>query len=462
MPIPPLNRPFLNTSFNWLYAEDEEYLEQYFVPCPEFDHLRGNISFLVFGERGSGKTALIKTLRQECVDEMGKPNRLIVEWHPIPLQGENLDSVYISRRMVLSLLDSCAVALTRHLVNYSQDLKFAPAWAPPRLYWFIRHAVQGDLVVRLGPVISVQAESKNLLEAIQNKALDDMFYAPSPEQMITEAIIAVREIGLSGIWVMEDGFEAWAEIDPENLVRYLKSFLSALSLFEQSGLKFKFVMPANLETQIKRARAATSRRVFTYRLDWSLNLLMQIAEKRLSFVFGEEGLTLSDLCDAPGFINWLERTGSTPRQWLEQLKPLINYYYQNRLERPIDNKTWKRLRVEKDCLPELWVDEIGHNVKVGGREIALDGVSPQEYNVLRYLYQHLGEVVGKDTLYFLGYLGLANIPRIIEDKNYASPSEYTGLIETIIYRLRQAIEPDPSGPVLLQTVRGHGVKLVSR
>jgi DNA-binding winged helix-turn-helix (wHTH) protein len=456
------DRPFPKDLFNWPYAEDEEYLEVCFVPMPEFDRMRGEVSVLVFGEPGSGKTALFKALKRACFDEKNKPTRLLVEWHPVPLSEDSQDSASMSRRMVLSLLDACAVALTEHLAAHPQALKRTPDWAPPRLFWFIRHAIQGDLSTRLGPILSMHAQSTDLLDSIRDDALDKMFYDPSPEQTLTEALIALKEIALNGIWVLDDGFEAWAEIDPDRLGRHLKSFLSALSLFEQSGLKFKFVLPASLEMQVKRARAANSRRLVSYKLGWNSDLLKQIIEKRLSLVFNREGFSISDLCNAPGFPDWLERIGNTPRQWLEQFRPLVEYRLQHQPKKPIDDAAWKHLRAEKESLPELWVDETGHNVKVGGREVALDGVSPQEYNVLRYLYKHLGEVVGKDALYFMGYLDLTYIPRTVEDKNYASPAEYTGLIDTIIYRLRQAIEPDPSGPVLLQTVRGHGIRLVSR
>jgi hypothetical protein len=383
-----------------------------------------------------------------------------VKWRPSPSGDTSLDSAFISKRLVLNLLDTCAVSLVQHLASHLQDAKDAPDWALNRLFWFIRHTIQGDLETRLGPIFSANSQLKKILQSIQNKSLDDMFYEPNPEQVITEALIGIKEIGLNGIWIIEDGFEGWAEVDPDSLILHLRSFLSALVLFEQSGLKFKFVFPANLESQIKKVRGATSRRIISFRLEWDSNLLQQIAEKRLALAWNRETSSILDLCNAPGFLNWMERTCNTPRQWLEQLNPLINHYMKNQLKKPIDENTWKKLRFEK--LPELWINESGHNMKVGGREIALDEISPQEYSVLRHLYQHIGEVIGKDGLYFLGYLGLSYIPREPDDKNYASPSEYTGLIDTIIYRLRQAIEPDPSNPVLLQTVRGHGIKLVSR
>ena len=96
------------------------------------------------------------------------------------------------------------------------------------------------------------------------------------------------------------------------------------------------------------------------------------------------------------------------------------------------------------------------------REISLDEVPPKAYDMLRYLYRHSGQVVTKAELYYLIYRELGSVPRSAADLGYDSPNTFAGLIDTSIYRLRQAIEPNPAEPVLLQTVRGHGVKLVSR
>ncbi|HSO26902.1 MAG TPA: winged helix-turn-helix domain-containing protein, partial [Anaerolineales bacterium] len=93
---------------------------------------------------------------------------------------------------------------------------------------------------------------------------------------------------------------------------------------------------------------------------------------------------------------------------------------------------------------------------------ALDDIPPKAYDILYYLYERSGSVISKDELYYRAYLGLERLPRSSAERDYAAPKDYLGLIDTNLYRIRQAIEPDPSFPVLLQTVRGHGVRLVSR
>ena len=79
--------------------------------------------------------------------------------------------------------------------------------------------------------------------------------------------------------------------------------------------------------------------------------------------------------------------------------------------------------------------------------------------MLCYLYQHGGQVVTKAELYFLVYRGLDRVPRSPADEYFEGRKEYEGLVDTNLWRLRKAIEPDLSDPVLLVTRRGHGVVL---
>jgi len=145
---------------------------------------------------------------------------------------------------------------------------------------------------------------------------------------------------------------------------------------------------------------------------------------------------------------------------LDQIQPLVKYYAEHQLTRPIKEEDWKELRSEHP--PYFWMEENAHEVKVGGRVIPLNDVPPKAYDMLRYLYQHSGQVVSKEELYYLVYLEMSSIPRSSGDAGYESPNIYAGLVDTSIYRLRQAIEPNPAEPILLRTVRGHGITLVSR
>ncbi len=81
--------------------------------------------------------------------------------------------------------------------------------------------------------------------------------------------------------------------------------------------------------------------------------------------------------------------------------------------------------------------------------------------MLCFLYRRGGEVVSRAELYYRVYHGLDRVPSLTEDQ-YEPPASYRNLIDTNLWRLRQAIEPDPENPVLLLTRRGWGITLQVR
>jgi DNA-binding winged helix-turn-helix (wHTH) protein len=104
------------------------------------------------------------------------------------------------------------------------------------------------------------------------------------------------------------------------------------------------------------------------------------------------------------------------------------------------------------------LDEEAGRVFVGGREIDLATIPTKAYDMLRYLYKRGEEVVSKAELYYLGYCGLKRVP-VIGENHWEEPDSYEGTIDTNLWRLRKAIEPAPSHPVLLETVRRYGIRL---
>lgn len=449
-------------AFSSLHAEDEVWLEHCFVSPSEYEHLLDDRSVLVFGGAGLGKTAIYRMLGNSCIGENGKPVRLIVEWHPEPLHDDQLVNTAAIRFLVDQVIDSIILSLAEYLCVHPNDFADIPFWAQVRLQWIFQKGLSGEPFLRLAPLMDEYEDGAELLRQLLNDPVDDIIHSPSPESMIIELFKAIKPLGLSGVWVISDGLEGWAESTPQRLIETFKAFLSALALFERSGLAFKFFLPNFLERDIMRASAVLRRRVGKYEIQWMAEDLESIVEKRLELVVGRLDFRIKDLCSTSMLNHWLDRVGGdSPREWLDQIFPLVEYYLAHNLEKPIDEKTWKSLR--RSHPPHFWMDEDGRSVRVGGREVPLADIPPKAYEMLKYLYQHSGEVIGKDQLYYLVYLGLSRIPRSKEDdQRYASPNDYAGVIDTNIYRIRKAIEPDPENPVLLQTERGHGIKLVSR
>lgn len=449
-------------AFDSLRAEDEPWLHEYFVPPPEFERAVAQRSVVIFGGPGCGKTALYRHLRALSLRPGGRPVRLLVEWRPMLLTPETQPDLAWVKRQVAQILDACAWTLARHLADFPEDYANAPEWARARADWFIHRFLLGEPGVRLGPLADGSSAGAALIRRILTTPVRDVLYADaSPEQVLAELINALQALGLDGIWVMSDGLEGWGEADPDRLICSLGAFLSTLSLLERPGLAYKLCLPARLEPSLSQAGGIARRRMDSLRIQWDAESLQRLIGRRLVFVTGGQLFDLRQLCSAPGLLDWLDRVGGTsPREWLDQVSPLVKRYLAQSSPRPLDEAAWRQ--IQREHPPRLLLDDTGRKVMVGGREIGLEHIPAKAYEMLRYLYRRGGQVVSKAELYFLAYRGLDYVPRSTADKEYEPPRSYEGVIDTNLWRLRQAIEPDPAHPVLLVTRRGHGVVLQVR
>ena len=76
----PENTPPALATFDALRAEDEPWLADCFVPPSDFSIIAGARSVIVYGEEGSGKTALYQMLLRYLRPAQRPPERLVVEW----------------------------------------------------------------------------------------------------------------------------------------------------------------------------------------------------------------------------------------------------------------------------------------------------------------------------------------------------------------------------------------------
>jgi DNA-binding response OmpR family regulator len=78
-------------------------------------------------------------------------------------------------------------------------------------------------------------------------------------------------------------------------------------------------------------------------------------------------------------------------------------------------------------------------------------VTPQDYELLHYMYQRRGRLCTRRELVEIVLGGI----HIDEYGNDLSRSQ----LNSAISRLRQKLEPDAANPIYILTVRGHGYKL---
>jgi hypothetical protein len=404
-----------------------------------------------------------------CFNPNGSPNRLVANWTPSPLD-DRLKGIAAVRAQAEQVLDACVEAVLQFLAYYPAQLDSAPATAWEGLAWFVQQYSQSDFALRIEQMIEEEKPpGETVLQTIKvaspRKALPR---DASPDKVAARLIRTLNTLGLKGVWVIGDEAELdmWAEVDPDDLVSRLSSFFSTLPLFEQANFSYKLLLPAWLE-QKTLAVVQTIRqrqRIFPYYLrQWDATSLQEIINARLSLAVGQSSFTLSQLCNEPELLQWLQWVGdSSPREWLEQVRPLVESYLAAPTKQPIDQATWYEIRHQNP--PRLYLDHEGKQIMVGARQISLTELPAKAYEILRYLYERpSGYITTRAELYYRCYKDLDYIPQPL-DKFYEGPEEYRGMIDTALYRIREAIEPDPSrrDHVLLLTVRGHGVRLNTR
>jgi len=103
----------------------------------------------------------------------------------------------------------------------------------------------------------------------------------------------------------------------------------------------------------------------------------------------------------------------------------------------------EKLKIEKYQFEDIVVDFIHLEVKKRGKQIKL---SPKEFFILKFLIEHKGEVIRRETL-------------LREIWGYdVFPSTRT--VDNFIARLRKKIEKDPEKPKHILTVHGIGYKFI--
>lgn len=87
------------------------------------------------------------------------------------------------------------------------------------------------------------------------------------------------------------------------------------------------------------------------------------------------------------------------------------------------------------------------NIIKRGEVIFSDDLTKGEFRLFRYLLQHVGEVIERETI-------ISTVWK--EDKSREGISDQA--IDQLIFRLRRKIEDNPNNPQFLHTIKGRGVK----
>lgn len=441
--------------FGPLRAEEEPWLEECFVPPPDFDVMAEMNSIIVFSPAGGGKSAVRRMLAARIYKPDRSPSLLIVEWEPSPSVWEPAVGFESVPGQVAHIFDLCAMETLRYLASYPAAWATAPQWVQQMLTWFVWRFLRGKATIRASDLLESEPGSSFVAQILQADVEDDLLPSNDWRLVTVEFSKAIQRLGLKGIWVMVDRAEQQMMRESERLLPALISFLSTISLFEQGAFAYKVFLPVRFYMPLLTASGLDRRRFAAFHLTWSEEQLQRIAERRLSIALGKPDFSLKSLCTAPRFLEWMRRIGgNSPRVWLEGLRPLVAHYLET--GQPVKPSDWKRLR--RQFLPPLILDEGNRVVIVGGRVIPADEIPAGAYRLLCYLYRNPGRVVHWEELYYKGYHGKERVP-LSGEKGHEAPADYKGVLYSRLSDLRKMIEPDPSDPIYIETIRDEGIRL---
>jgi len=440
--------------FHSLRAEDEPWLPKVFVPPIDYSLISERASAIVYSDAGGGRSAVLAMLKHETSgkeDKTGHVHWIAVSWEPDPPeQWDEHEVQHVWRKDVLA---HCALGLLEHFSFHPDAWRRMPGWGQSFVLAFILAFPPPMLAYELDRLKEDAADAGVVWHShLQHpppsvNSLQTTLQRQSIAQIIRRLVSVLNRAGIQGIWVLMDGFERWEaniDLDRPRVKTSLERFFSTLAFFDYPGFAFKMAAPQTWRRLLSRTHAVSTRRVQEFELHWSEEALQTITERRLTLASGGKITSLTDLCEAPEVSQWLKRYGAdNPRRWLAWTGDLYRAYLEAGGERPLPAEQWAKLRSR--LVPRLRITP-DRRVFVGSMEVT--GLSESLYRVLEYLYEHSGEVCSRQALY------QAYRP------DEALPHGWENVMETVVWRLRQAIEPDPKHPMFIITERGRGIRLL--
>lgn len=301
-------------------------------------------------------------------------------------------------------------------------------------------------------------------------------------------------------YLLVDGIDEYVltQDSPATSAEILRSLLGNLHFLELPGFAVKFFLPAEHRTELE--RVARTDRLDIVTLTWEQakeenqpDYLRELLRRRIA-AFNTRGLhTLGELCD-PSLRRWLEdamleEARDSPRNLMrlgnllfaehcrempipESVLLPIDWEYavarfrasirdQNRVQATLGSPTSMPLFVSSSNASRLHIDFNAGKVYRGVEE--LPPLSDLEYRLLSFLYRHRGQICTKDEIvlavYEPKYGELTHSSRKMEKQDKKLKEAEEAAIARLFNRLRVRIEPEPSKPVYIITIRGRGYRL---
>lgn len=446
--------PHFSELFESLRAEFESiWLSQAFLPPREFGLMAGQPSILVIGEEGSGKTALEMQLWAYAAQKR-RPYPLVASWRP-EIKREELSSDEVVSTFVAQTMNSLAFAFLQEIAKQPAIFQEATSWVQDFVTWFTTFYLQGDREFHLSRLSENCAPEgietvKKVLFTVSRPILPDTATA---SEILSHLSESTKRLGFDGVWVFIEDLDVLFRSSPDKVTQNLKALLSTLDIFETPAFSIKIITPSELGLRLQATRGAKARRFGVHYLRWQMDELLEIVERRIALVLKRESVSITEVCADKSWLQWLKQyAGETPRGWLDLTRPVVAAYLKKGSK--LSATEWQE--VYRQSPPLLNIDLETRRVFVGYGEVPVSEVG---YRLLCYLYENRFRACSKSELYFCAHKALAREPRAMGDEGWEDQSIWEGVLDTALWRLRQAIEwnkADGNKPIYIVSTKGRG------
>lgn len=445
------NAPSAESLFKTLKAENEPWLGEVFVSMPVFERVKAGSSTILYGEVGSGKTAMRLVLTSQAEEKT-----FTALWMPEPNLEDSAAGTALARQGMKQALRACMEALILE-GKLPQRLGEPSSHIASALQWFLRNYLPFDANFYLQSQIDRLSQDelqwyKKLLNQRFNPITNEQ---TSLKDQIQLLLMILRAAKYERLQLVIDGLERWTTRQTgAQIEALLEAVLSTLVFFDLPDIAFKFFVLASLKSALHKTGGVERHRAAETDLIWSAEELQAVLEKRLEYALSSKKTSLDSLCDGDVFLTWLkEYGGASPRIWLELTAPLMTEYRKHNKqltsaqtrEFTLQHPVPLRLNRERQ---EVWLGEK-----------CITASSPLEFRVLECLSAHPGEITSLEELYYYVYKELNTVPDK-GDPAWTHPKTWRGAMDNVLLRIRQKIEPEPKKPIYLVTHHGKGVELL--
>jgi hypothetical protein len=444
--------PDFSQAFESLRAEFESaWLSQAYLQPREFGLMAGQHSILVIGMEGTGKTALEMQLR-EYAARKEKLCPLVASWRPQPI-GEHLSSDQVVETFLAQAMNSLAFAFLQEVAQRPEAYRNSTSWVQDFIIWFTHFYLQGDREFHLSRLSehATPAGLETIKKITSSTPRQLLSQTATPSDILSHLTESTKKLGFDGVWIFIEDLDVIFRASPDKLAQNLKDLLSTLDIFETPAFSIKIIAPSELGLRLQTARGVKTRRFNVHYLKWQYEELLDIVERRISLVLQEEQISITDICGDKAWLNWLKQyAGETPRGWLDLTRPIVVAYLKKKGK--LAGSEWQG--IYRKSPPLLSLDLENNRVFIGHGEVLVSAIG---YKLLRYLYETRYRACSKSELYYCAHKGLSREPRSPEDDGWEDQSSWEGVLDTALWRLRQAIEWDKgSEPLYIVSTRGKG------